>query len=123
MSSGGITCEIEGRLPSLNEYIDACRKNRYEGAKMKRQSEQLIWLYIRWLPEFKEPVTIHFHWVEENKKRDPDNVAAGKKFVLDALVESGKLKDDGPKYVKGFVDTFEYGKTSKVVLTIREEKQ
>ena len=36
------TVMIHGKLPSLNEYIDACRRNRYQAAKMKRDAEELI---------------------------------------------------------------------------------
>ena len=34
--------EIPEKLPSLNEYINACRSNRYAGAKMKREVEDTI---------------------------------------------------------------------------------
>ena len=37
---------IDGRLPSLNEYINAERSNRYKGAKLKKDTERLIKLYI-----------------------------------------------------------------------------
>lgn len=74
------------------------------------------------LPVFTHPVQIHFHWVESNKRRDLDNICFAKKFILDALVKSGKLKDDNRKFVTAFRDTFEYGKESKVVLYISEEK-
>ena len=42
------------------------------------------------------------------------------KYILDALVEVGKLKDDNRKYVCGFSDSFYYGKDWKVVLKIQE---
>ena len=31
--------EIPFRLPSLNQYINECRKNRYAGASMKKNVE------------------------------------------------------------------------------------
>ena len=34
-----ITVEIPFRLPSLNQYINECRRNRYAGAKMKKDVE------------------------------------------------------------------------------------
>lgn len=112
--------EIPMRLPSLNQYINECRKNRYAGAKMKKEIEKDIGWYINLLPQYKNPVKIHFHWIEENKKRDLDNVCFAKKFILDSMVKSGKLKDDNRNCVTGFTDTFEYGKTSKVILEIKE---
>ena len=112
--------EIPFRLPSLNNYINECRKNKYAGANMKKNVEQDIGWYINLLPQYKNPIRIHFHWVEENKKRDLDNVCFAKKFILDSMVKAGKLKDDNRNFVKGFNDTFEYGKTSKVILEIEE---
>lgn len=37
-----VRVEINMRLPSLNEYINACRSNRFQGAKMKKDVEQDI---------------------------------------------------------------------------------
>lgn len=113
-------CEINMKLPSLNEYINACRKNRYAGAEMKKRIESDIAYFVAKLPRFERPINIHFHWLEGNKRRDLDNVAFGKKFILDTLVKAGKLKDDNRKCVTGFIDTFEYGKETKVILYIEE---
>lgn len=117
------TCEIDEKLPSLNEYIRECRNNKYGAAKFKAMTESIIMIYLYRLPRFKNPVYIRFHWVEENKRRDLDNVAAAKKFILDALVKAGKLKDDNRNAVIGFTDTFEYGKKAKVILTITERTE
>ena len=78
-------------------------------------------IFVGRLPEFIHPVTIHFHWIESNKRRDLDNICFAKKFILDALVKSGKLKDDNRKCVTAFTDTFEYGDETKVVLDIKEQ--
>lgn len=113
-------CTIPIKMPSLNQYIGACRRNRYAAAKMKSDLEEEIGLYVARLPRFTKPVKISFRWVEENKRRDLDNVAAGKKFILDALVKVGVLTDDNRKCVTAFTDTFEYGKEAKVILEIEE---
>ena len=112
--------EIPLKLPSLNEYINECRKNRYAGATMKKNVENEIALYINKLPQFERPIRINFEWVESNKRRDFDNICFAKKFILDTLVKAGKLKDDNRNFVKGFRDDFEYGKSSKVILNIEE---
>lgn len=114
------TCVIQMKLPSLNEFIRAERTNRYMGANMKRSTQDGIAWFIRKLPKFEKPVFIHFHWVEKTSKRDLDNIAFAKKFILDALVENGKLKDDSQKYVRGFTDTFEKGKEYQAVVVIEE---
>lgn len=116
-----VTCEIGMKLPSLNDYVDMCRGNRYEAARYKKDIEAVISIFIGRLPRFEAPVRIHFHWVESSRRRDPDNVAFAKKFILDALVKSGKLKDDNRRFVTSFRDTFEYGREAKVVLTIEEQ--
>lgn len=110
--------EIPMKLPSLNEYIRACRGNMYSGADMKKSYESDICLFLNKLPQISEPVSIHFHWVEGNKRRDLDNIAFAKKFILDAMVKCGKLKDDNRRCVAGFIDTFEYGDEFKVILEI-----
>lgn len=112
--------EIPFRLPSLNEYINECRRNKFSAAKMKKKVENDISWYINKLPIYKKPIKIHFLWIEENKKRDLDNVCFAKKFILDSMVKAGKLENDNRNYVIGFIDTFEYGKESKVILEIKE---
>ena len=115
-----IKVEINMKLPSLNDYIAVCRGNKYQAAKYKRDIEADIGLFLGRLPRFESPVKIHFRWIEENKRRDFDNIAFAKKFILDALVKKGKLKDDNRKFVTGFTDSFEYGKETKVILYIQE---
>ena len=70
-----IRIEIPMKLPSLNNYVDACRKNKFAGSTMKKQVQSDIGWYINKLPSFDKPIKIHFIWVEANKRRDLDNVA------------------------------------------------
>lgn len=118
-----VTCEIKMKLPSINEYIGVCRTNPYKASKFKKDLEEQIGVFIERLPRFEKPIRIHFHWIEENKRRDLDNVSAGKKFILDSMVKHGKLKDDNRKCVTAFTDTFEYAKEAKVVLEIEETEE
>jgi len=118
-----VRVEINMKLPSLNDYINECRANRYKGAKFKREIEDDIMLFLRLVPVFGNPVKIHFHWIEDNKRRDLDNICFAKKFILDAMVKAGKLEDDNRKIVTSFVDTFEYGDEAKVIMDIEEVKQ
>lgn len=117
--------EINIKLPNLNDYIRVCRCNKYQAAKFKADIEQEIGLYLMKMPKWNNPIKIHFHWIEGNKKRDLDNVAFGKKFILDAMVKENKLKDDNRKYVVGFTDSFSYSKDGsfKVVLEIEELRE
>lgn len=114
--------EIPLKLPSLNDYIKVCRANKFQASNYKADIETQIGYYLLKLPKFKNPIKIHFTWIEGNKKRDFDNICFSKKFILDAMVRIGKLKDDNRKYVVGFTDTFEYGDEFKVILDIAEVK-
>lgn len=100
------SAHIPIKLPGLNEYVRACRANRFEGAQMKKDNEEAIAFFIRGLPELRGPVRITFAWTEGNARRDLDNVAFAKKFILDALVKTGKLPNDDRRHVLGFTDTF-----------------
>ena len=114
--------EIPLKLPSCNTYINECRKNKYAGAKMKAEIEKQICFYLQDIPHMDCPVEIHFHWVEGNKKRDLDGICFAKKFILDAMVKAGKLKNDNRQCVTAFTDTFSYDTETKVILEVREEK-
>lgn len=111
--------EIPLKLPSLNEYINQCRYNRYAGNTMKQKVQKDISIYLIKLPKLKR-VKIDFEWYEANKKRDLDNICFAKKFILDTLVSLGKLENDNRKNVCGFSDSFYYSDTWKVVLKIKE---
>ena len=108
------------KLPSLNEYINACRANRYKGSNMKNDVEADIGYFINQLPKFNKPIKIHFTWIEANKRRDYDNICFAKKFILDAMQKCGKLENDNRRWVTGFTDSFELGKEYKVILDIEE---
>ena len=112
--------EINMKLPSLNDYVRVCRTNPKYANKYKQNVEQEIGLFLTKMKKWDNPISIHFHWIEGNKKRDLDNVAFAKKFILDSMVKYGKLKDDNRKCVTAFTDTFEYGKETKVILEIKE---
>lgn len=112
---------IELKLPGLNEYITACRSNKYQAANLKKRTEAEIMPYLRRLPRFERPVIIHFRWIEKDRRRDCDNICGGgRKFVLDAMVKAGVLKDDGRRYVKAFTDDFECGNRPMVIMDIEE---
>lgn len=115
--------EIPFRLPSLNDYIDECRGSKYSANDMKKMLERDIGFYLRKLPKFEKTIRIDFEWVEENKRRDLDNICFAKKFILDAMVKCGKIKNDNRKYVAGFKDDFSYAEESKVILNIYEVEE
>lgn len=104
-----VTLTIDGQLDGLNNYTRACRGNKLAGANMKKHNEEIIgWYIAAQIPDihFEGVVELHFRWYEPNRKRDLDNIAFSKKFILDALVSSGTIKTDSWRGVVGFTDEF-----------------
>lgn len=104
---------INGTLPGLNAYTRANRTNRYLGARMKREAEDVVRFELLRQArgvKIKTPIRLSFTWIEPTRRRDPDNIASGKKYILDAFVKSGLLPNDSQKWIKGFSDSFEVDK-------------
>lgn len=101
---------IPGRLPGLNDYIDATRHNRYKSANMKDQAQQQVMWHIRTQlrgVKIEHPVHLSFTWFEPDRRRDRDNISSfGRKVIQDALVACGVLYDDGWDYVASYADDF-----------------
>ena len=117
---------IPGILPGLNEYIDAERavKGKYKAAAMKKQAQNVIGYMVKTQlrgVRFTRPVVIHYLWIEPSRRRDKDNVAFAKKFIQDALVEGGVLRNDGWAEIEHFTDDFAVDpKNPRVEVTIEE---
>lgn len=111
---------IRERLVGLNEYQNACRTNRYASAKLKREQQDIVLdaIYAAGLIPMIGKVDVSFLWVEPNNRRDHDNVAFGKKFILDALVEADILEDDSPRHVGDFTDRFLVSKNSPHIAVV-----
>lgn len=100
---------IQGELTDLNAYIGALNSSRWGGNAIK-QSETNRVMYEALQAKLGAitayPVKLEFRWYAKDKRKDIDNTAFAKKFVLDGLVEAGVLADDSRKYVSGFSDEF-----------------
>lgn len=116
--------ELPFRLPSLNDYIRVLNRNKFEGNNFKKGVEgDIIWAIRKAkTPAIVKPVIVHYTWIEENKRRDIDNVSSAKKYILDALVKAKILKNDGTKYVVNQDDKFIYDKSkgSRVIVELEE---
>ena len=101
---------IYGRLPGLNDMIEADRRDRRAGNRLKQESQETIRLYIlRDLKHLKieKPVELHYSFYEPNRRRDLDNISGyAHKVTQDALVASGVLKNDGWSNIVGMKDSF-----------------
>lgn len=115
---------IPGQLPGLNDYSNAERGHWSKGAVLKKQTEELVgWHILQQLKvRFNRPVRLDYLWIEPNKRRDLDNIAAAQKFVQDALVKHGVLGGDGWAHIKGFTHNFDVDKDNpRIEITIQEE--
>jgi Holliday junction resolvase RusA-like endonuclease len=104
---------IPGELTDLNAYIKGINSHYLMGNKIKRANTERVRdkaFYTNCKKVTEYPVTISFIWYSKDEKKDIDNVAFSKKFVMDGLVEAGVLKDDSRKYIDGFEDRFEIDK-------------
>ena len=117
---------IYGRLPGLNEYIDAERKSRYKAAKLKSDAEQLVMVCARrdlrkWRAH--DAVYMRYTWYERDRRRDKDNVSGyGRKVIQDVLVKGGYLHNDGWNEIAGFSDEFRVDKSHpRIEVEIEEE--
>ena len=113
--------EIPFRLPGLNEYTDECRKDKYAGNSFKKGVEDDIIKSCCFSGKVTEPVHITFVWKEKNRKRDKDNVAFAKKFILDAMQKKGVLPNDDNRWITGFTDEFVYGEGEGVIVTLEPD--
>lgn len=115
---------IYGKLDGLNNYTRACRSGWQAGNRMKKTNEETIGWYIKSqkIKPVTGPVRLVFRWYDDGK-RDVDNIAFAKKFILDALVKNQILEDDNQKIVKGFLDEFYIDKTNpRIEVEILSEK-
>jgi len=97
--------EIPGRLPGLNEIIDAAKSHFGAYAKMKHEHTTAIAWLAKKLPTYKR-VELVITWYEPDQRRDPDNIMAGQKFILDGLVQAGTITNDSRRYIKSITHRF-----------------
>lgn len=97
-------------MPSLNEYVNTERGNRYGGAGLKRNNTQLCAVYCRAAMnqgfKFDNPSVVHCTWYMKNKRKDPDNIAFAIKFILDGMMKVGLIKNDNWEMIKGLKHDF-----------------
>ena len=106
---------IDYNLPTLNEYINAERTNKYIAAKIKKKATETVCWIAKSLniQKFDVCIDIDFIWYLNNNKIDHDNICFAKKFVLDGLIMAGVIKDDNYKFVGNFTDSFILDKSLK----------
>jgi len=115
--------EIPGRLPGLNEIVAAAKSHFGAYAKMKyKHTTAIAWLAKK-LPTYKR-VDLVITWHEPDQRRDPDNIMAGQKFILDGLVAAKVIPNDNQKHIVSIVHRFRVDKQNpRVEVEITEASE
>ena len=94
---------IEGRMPTHNAYINACKNNRHVAAAMKGKWDELVAWEAKAANEptpGKWPVEVRITVYEPDRRRDWDgSMGFVMKTVLDGLQLAGVLPNDDPRHV------------------------
>lgn len=94
--------------------------------RAKARYESMIGLFVRTsdIQPLTGPTSFSFRFYERDKKRDPDGFcSAGVKWILDALVTSKILPDDGWKWVSGIALSWEVAEKPGVLVTMHQAKE
>ena len=122
------TLVIPGRLPGMNEAINASRTNPYKGGNQKRGEQRKVLACIHAQlhgVRFTKPVYMAYTWCVKDKRRDKDNISGyGRKIIQDALVEAGVLKNDGWGNIARFSDNFSVdAENPRIIVEITDEME
>jgi len=115
--------EIPTLLTDLNSYINAERTNKYIASKIKRDDTRLVAMCCNKLPKLPKNIIIKITHYCKNKKKDRDNIAFMKKFILDGLIIAGKMENDGWKDYIRWKEEFKIDKKERIEIEIREEEK
>lgn len=116
--NGSLTFTIPGRMPNLNDVLEAkgntvSRKgsrvrSEYTNMKAKQTADVMAIAAMGKRTGNREgQAMVLIHYFEPNRKRDHDGIDAGaRKFILDGLVKANVLANDGWKDLKPNIISF-----------------
>ena len=108
--------------PTLNDQINAARRNKFASASIKEKETNRIAFESKGLPKFKGKIWVDYLFTVKNFGRDPDNIEASKKYLMDGLVKSGVISKDSLMIIEPvIVERFEKGKVDMVSITISDK--
>lgn len=96
---------IDGRPPSLNEFIYAGKIQKgtwNKASQMKKDYQQVVRSFIRKanLKPVDYKVDIHYQFYEPNKRRDKDNISGfARKVINDSLQKENIIINDNWTHV------------------------
>lgn len=82
--------------PTLNDQIDAARRNKYASSGMKKRHTKRVADLCKKhnVKPFPGAVWIVLQWKVRNFGRDGDNIEAAQKFIIDGLRWAGVIRND-----------------------------
>jgi len=112
---------IPVRFPGMNEMISAANSSRYKYNNLKTEfTEVAAWHMKAAKLSKRDQVFLNIAWYESlQSRRDPDNVAAAKKFILDGLKNAGVILNDTRKIILGWREIVVYGQDKKEGVEVR----
>lgn len=115
------TLIIPGELPDMNQIISASKSHHMRYSKMKKKYTDLVTWIAKGKGKF-ERVDLNITWFCKNRRKDKDNICGGGiKFILDGLVASGMIKNDGWKEINNFNHKFSIDKDNPRIEVIIKE--
>lgn len=113
---------IPGEFPTMNQIIAKSKQHYAVYAKMKKKYTELVISHAAGMDTIGKADFV-FTWYCKDKRKDPDNIATGIKFLLDGLVEAGVMEGDGWGQVNSLTHTFQVDKNfPRVEIEIFEVK-
>ena len=106
--------------PTLNNQIDIARSNRYKSAEIKKRWTNAIATECAQLPSFPGKVWLSFEWQIKSFARDPDNIAAAAKYLLDGMVLARVIQRDNLTIIQSPVIHHYVKGADRVVVTISD---
>jgi hypothetical protein len=101
---------VPGPLPSQNDMIAAAKGFRGRGIGYSTMKKLWTLEAARAAQRAGLPLIARGRftliWHGESQRRDPDNISAGIKFILDGLVVAGILENDGWAQVSSIAHEF-----------------
>ena len=93
---------LTDEIPALNETLGKALANKFSYGKVKKKMNADIgWQVKAQLRgiRIQAQCSLLLHWYVKNRKKDPDNVFSGVKYILDGMVTGGLIANDGQKNI------------------------
>ncbi|HEY9610639.1 hypothetical protein [Allocoleopsis sp.] len=107
--------------PTLNEQIREARAHWAISAKTKKEWTGIVAQEAFGTSQFTGKVWMDFVWGLRRFDRDPDNVAAAAKYILDGLKVAKVIRDDNLTVIQSpVIHWYEKDPTPSVMVTIAD---